>query len=422
MAKRGFFAEIHHQNQLAAKRREQELRARSRAHQAAVREAERTRKQAERAAAQLARATAAEQKQAEREAKRFHEEARLAEADFRNAALAETIDELDSILAATLDVDDYVDLESFRTVVAHPPFPRKDLEVGLPKPVRGSSPEAPKFVEPPAPTGIGKLMGGRKKHEEAIAQARAVHEDALASWQAEVDALPARLDRDVAAWELAESERRRELLNARNAYEAECKRNDQAADAANAQLDALISGLAAGEDEAIEEYIGIVLGNSVYPQRLAVEHEFTFDRELGELELTVLIGPPSIVPDVKVYRYVKSKDEIAATPATKKDMKERYASVVAQVALRTLHEVFEADREGKIGTIALVVATEANDPATGVHQRANLAAVGAARETFLTFDLNNVVPLATLQHLGAAVSKNPFELKTIDGAPGVRSR
>ena len=38
----------------------------------------------------------------------------------------------------------------------------------------------------------------------------------------------------------------------------------------------------------------------------------------------------------------------------------------------------------------------------------------------MAFDLHNVVPSATLEHLGAAMSKNPFELVGIDGTPGVR--
>ncbi len=79
--------------------------------------------------AQLARASAAEQKAAAREAKRLHEEARLAEVASLNAQLAETFDELDSILSATLDVDDFVDLEQLRVTAEHSPFTRTDLEV-----------------------------------------------------------------------------------------------------------------------------------------------------------------------------------------------------------------------------------------------------------------------------------------------------
>jgi restriction system protein len=40
----------------------------------------------------------------------------------------------------------------------------------------------------------------------------------------------------------------------------------------------------------------------------------------------------------------------------------------------------------------------------------------------MTFDVHNIVPAATLEHLGATASKNPYELVGIDEAPGVRGR
>ena len=95
-------------------------------------------------------------------------------------------------------------------------------------------------------------------------------------------------------------------------------------------------------------------------------------------------------------------------------MKDRYAGAVNQVALRSLHEVFEADRRGLIQSIALQVGTETIDPATGVETYVPFVAVGADRATFMSFDLSSVVPTATLTHLGAAVSKNPHGLAPAD--------
>jgi restriction system protein len=84
-----------------------------------------------------------------------------------------------------------------------------------------------------------------------------------------------------------------------------------------------------------------------------------------------------------------------------------------------MHEVFEADRRGLIKTISLEVGTETNDPATGKRAYVPFVAVAAQRATFAEFDLSAVVPLATLEHLGAAVSKNPYGLSAVD-ASGIR--
>ena len=59
---------------------------------------------------------------------------------------------------------------------------------------------------------------------------------------------------------------------------------------------------------------------------------------------------------------------------------------MVQVALRTLHEVFEADRAGHIRTVSATVGTTALNPATGHDEWVPLAMVAADRETFVGFD------------------------------------
>lgn len=420
--RRGFFAELQYQNQLAAKRQAQEERAFVRAQVAAQREAERAFKQAERATAQAARASAAEQKQAEKEAKRLHEEARMAEVASLNANLAEINDELESILSATLGVDDFVDLEALRVKAEHPPFPRTDLEKPTPEPSPITAPAEPQFVEPEPAKGLGAMFGGKKKHAEAVAAARTEHEIKHQAWRAEVAAIPGRQLEQVQQRDAAEQQRLAQLEEARQTYQRECDEREAEAAKANQALDELIEGLRAGADAAVQEYVGIVLSNSVYPDVLSVEHDFEFDSALKELTLTVLVAPPDQLPPEKEFKWVKSKDEITATALSKKDLKDRYADVIYQAALRGLHEIFEADRAEQIQTISLAVATEASDPATGQKTRVTFVAVAAERASFISIDLANIVPLATLQHLGAEISKSPFDLVSIDQSQGVRTR
>lgn len=119
---------------------------------------------------------------------------------------------------------------------------------------------------------------------------------------------------------------------------------------------------------------------------------------------------------------MKAKDEIASTSLSLKEQKDRYANAVFQVAVRTLHEVFEADRNGKVHSIALSLVTSSISPATGLKEIIPLVIAAADRVTFSGFDLRNVVPRATLEHLGAAVSKSPFDLTPADASRGVRVR
>jgi restriction system protein len=417
MARRGFFAELQHQAKVAAREAERAQAARARQHAAAVRSAEQAQRAAERAAAQAQRAAAADRKRLEKEAKEAHAAAMQAAVDERNASLETSYEEIDSLLAATLDVDDFVDLQALRRTVKHPLFDKVELETPIPSPPPIIDPPEPQYVEPPAPTG---LFGKKKKHAEAIEASRAQYEHAHRAWQAELASLPAR--RQAAADEHAKAEKLRvQRLEAERArYAAECTAREAEVAEQNAALDALIANLGYGTTEAVEEYISIVLSNSVYPEHFPVRHEFTFDPSTAELSLRCLVPGPDQIPTTKAYKYAKAADEITETELPQKATKDRYAGAVNQVALRSLHEVFEADRRGLIQSIALQVGTETIDPATGVETYVPFVAVGADRGTFTAFDLAAVVPAATLAHLGAAVSKNPLGLVRAD-VSGIRS-
>lgn len=419
--KKGFFAEVNRQMQQAERARIQNAKQAERAQAAAERQAAQAAKEAERARTQAGKALGAAQKEAEREVKRLHQEAMEAEVESRNATLAADYDEIDSMLATTLAVDDFVDLEQLRQVVEHPPFDPGSLASPALQPPPLGVPAEPQFVPPEgAPKGLSGMLGGKKKYAEVLERAQqeftAVHE----AWQAEVASLPARQAQRDAEYQRAEAQRLEQLAAAKAAYDEQCRQREVNVAESNAELDQLIANLGYDVEDAIQEYVAIVLGNSVYPDCFAVTHEFQFVSATRELTLKAVVPDPMSVPNVRAYKYVKAKDEITETPLTQKDQKERYANAVAQVALRTLHEVFEADRVGRIQTISLTVVTSASDPATGQLVETPLIAVATDRPTFEPIDLANVVPTATLAHLNALVSKNPFGLVAIDMSKGVR--
>ena len=164
--RRGFFAEMQHQAKVA----EQRQRAAERQQLAAIRRTEQARKAEQQAALRFQRASEADRKRLEKEALAAHLATQQAEVDQLNAELAASYDRLDTLLAATLNVDDYLDLESLRRPVVHPPFDRADLEIPVSAPITLLDPEPPVFQAPAAPTG---LFGRKKKLAEAQAQAEA---------------------------------------------------------------------------------------------------------------------------------------------------------------------------------------------------------------------------------------------------------
>ena len=423
MARRGFFAELNYQAQQAEKRRRQQVAAATRAHVAAQREAERALRAAERASVAASRASAAEQKAAQKAAAQAHQEARQAEVEALNADLHQAYADIDGLLASTLEIDDFVDLEALKIAeVEHPPFDPGPLTSPVPAAAPPALPAEPVLDEPPPPKGLSAAFGGKRKHEEAVAAAHRAFDEAHAQWRDTCAQLHATHTAELERREQLEQKRLQKLAEAQAAYEQECRQREADAEDRNKQLSQFINDLAFDVESAIGEYVGVVLANSVYPDAFPVTHDHTFDLQTRELTLRVTVPDPSALPTVKEHRYVKAKDEIVATPLPVKDQKQRYANAVWQVAIRTLHEIFEADRAGKIRSIALTVGSRHVSPATGQPEDVPLVVVAADRDTFAAFDLANVQPQATLTHLGAALSKSPFDLAPADTGMGVRRR
>lgn len=409
MARRGFFAELQHQLRVAARERERQERESVRRHLAAVEQSEQAKRTWERAEAQLARARESERKWLEKQAREAHLASMQAEVEQRNRTLEQIYEDIDSLLASTLGVDDYVNLNSLRIDVTHPPFDRTDLEAPIPPPIPIPYPSKPTLVQPEPPSGLGSLFG-KKKYAEAVADSQRAHEQAMVKWRAACrDVLLRR--KKAEETHLQDEARRIDALRVeRERYAKECAARAFEAALRNKKLDELIANLGYGTTDAIQEYVSIVLSNSAYPDHFQVAHEFEFDASTAELRLRVLVPGPGEIPTIKSFKYSKATDEITSASLSQKECRDRYAGAIHQVALRSFHEVFESDRRGLIKTISLEVGTNAVDPATGQRTYVPFVIAAAERESFLAFDLSAVVPALTLGRLGAAISKNPYGL------------
>jgi restriction system protein len=418
--RRGFFAELQHQAAVAERDRQRAHAAAVRQYQADQREAERAYAAAQRAEATAARADAAARVGALREAERLHAAAQAAQVEALNSQLTSQLAEVDAVLDWTLSIDDHVDLEDLRQVVQHPVF-TSTYEAPLPLPTPLTMPLEPVFEEPPAPTGLGAVFS-KKKHAAAVEQSRTQFAQQHAAWRTEAAAVPMRQHEQMSQYQAADADRLRRLATDHATYEAQCRQRQEEVDAHNAHLDALISKLEAGDREVVEEYFGIVFGNSVYPDSISssISIEHSYQPEEKELELVVGFPAPSEVPTTRAYRYVKAADEIAETSQPAKEQKDRYNKLVCSIVLRTLHEVWESDRLGHVDTIALTGGVQHLDPATGRRKTTPLVAVAVDRAEFEALDLAHVTPAETLKHLKAVVSKNPHALIPIEITSGVR--
>lgn len=248
--------------------------------------------------------------------------------------------DLEGILRATLSVDDFYDLDALKTMPEVEPPDLHDLE-------EEEQPPALEAFMPKQSTFQKLLPGAKRRYAEAMADAHKEY------------------NIDVEAHTHREIKRLERLEAARLAYHQHVATARENADRKNSEIDRFKQDLAKGMPQAITDYFTLVLQSSIYPDGFPQHARLAYVPESRQLVVEYDMPPYEVVPSVSSYKYIKARDEITATNRPTAQRKALYSSVIAQVALRTIHELFEADRIGNLETVALNGYIESIDKATG---------------------------------------------------------
>ncbi len=375
MARRGGIIQAFVQAQRESERL---ARQKLREQQALAREAERARRAAERA--RIA---------SQREQARLYAESRAAEADAKTDDVRNYVDRLEQLLNDALRTDSFLDFEQMKQPLVTPKFDPGPL--GIPE----SVPLIASYMPPPLSLLQSLIPGSARGHLERTRRGRQLYDAAMKDH------------------EERESERLAQLEEARRRHGQRVEELKAKVDVQHREIDALRERFERGEREAITAYFDGVLGLSEYPEGFPLRWRLAFMPESRQLVIEYQLPTSDVVPGVSGYKYVKTKDEIVGTERPVSQQRPIYASVIAQVALRALHELFEADRTGKVETIIFNGHVQTIDRATGQSVNPCLVTVRATREQFQHLDLAKVDPIACLQGLHASVSKSPAELAPV---------
>jgi restriction system protein len=320
----------------------------------------------------------------EREQKRLYAEARNDEVVAMNDELAEKVSQLENVLPDGLRQHPAL---RFETLKESPPLPEEFHR-------RWETPEpAPQLAEflPPEPAGLSKMFG-KAKHDREMAAAQQAHAEAVTAHAAR------------------ELQRTAQFTRAKTAYDSQLADQRASVSRQHADVDAFATAYRAGDPAAVVNYCELVLAGRLYPDNIEPKFKIAYVPESQQAVIEYELPSAEVVPTVKSYRYVRTTDTIAETglPATR--IKALYASLVSQLTLRTVGEIFAADIEEHIGTIVFNGVVDTIDPGSGQPIRPCLITLRTTREVFNQLDLARVEPLACLKHLSASVSKSPAEL------------
>ena len=200
----------------------------------------------------------------------------------------------------------------------------------------------------------------------------------------------------------AEIARQSALVHAQRSHYEEGAAREAATQAHNDGLDIFTSVLDGGDPWTVARYFGVVLSGSVYPVDFPHHFRLVYLPALAELVVEVALPGVEVIPTVKELQHVSESDEVAVLPRDAAQVESLYSSVVAQVMLRTLHELFDADGYGWLETVTLNgMTTQAASGRPG--RRVCLVTVHTSRSQFAGLNLTQQEPRANLAELGAVV-------------------
>jgi restriction system protein len=342
----------------------------------------------DRFACRLRRGASCEEKEILKLEKALYLEDRQAEVDDLNSELVDRIDALRGLLAHTLIFDDTIRFDDLRHTTAFEPFVH-------PKELNPAAPPIPPSV--PALSGMSKLIpGASRRHAEAMAAAERSHQQAMEVHHQQ------------------EARKRTRIADMKAQYDLEKAKHDAELARRNADVDDFRSAYFAKDPDAIVAYNEMVLTRSEYPtEGFPQKFKVGYGAESAELVVEYDLPEVSVIPAELEFRYVKTKDLIESKPRKAAEIKQLYQDIVASIALRTLHEIFEADQAD-----ALIVCTfngmiDSHDPANGQAIRVPVVSVRAPKQAFMEIRLDRVDKASCLRSLGAQVSSRPDELQAI---------
>ncbi len=312
--------------------------------------------------------------------KKEHVQAQKDWAAQRTEEAGRELEGVESLLAHTLGVDDRIDWDLLldRSGFAEP-APVREPPVPAP-----AEPSRAQFE--PVLGFLDKWFASRRARKlEAAEQSYA---GAHAAWQSEV----ARLSHDA-------QQREARFVRAAQVWE---QRRDAFAHAqaeSNAALQRSRAAYGAREPDAVRDYCDMVLSNSEYPGWVPKQWELAVDAESATLLVDYVLPAPDGMPRVAEIKYVQARDAFEEKPLTEAKLNKLYDSMVYQVALRTLHELFEADAVGALRTVVFNGVVRSVDPATGRTQTSYIVSVKANKEAFGAFNLAQVDPKACFKGL-----------------------
>jgi restriction system protein len=159
------------------------------------------------------------------------------------------------------------------------------------------------------------------------------------------------------------------------------------------------------------------LDRSPYPAGFPRERRVGYVPESSLLAVEWYLPAVEVIPQQKAFRHVKARKVVEPIARPLPEIRKLYQSVIAQIALRTLREIFDSTSDDLISTVVFNGRVHAIDPLTGQKIQPHLITLRATREQFAPLVLDEPLfnPVECLRrYLFADISPHPDELIPVE--------
>lgn len=326
------------------------------------------------------------------------------------------LDDLDNTLKHTLSVDDAIDWSSL--------LDKKKFSKSKPKkPKSIPKPSKPRLIKTPtepektnqkycAKLGLlDKVFSSRRIRKENEAE-----NSYLADYNSWVEAkkkaesdnshIKLKYSKSLEAREMENTEIELEFANSIKLWEMEKANYEQKQQSNNNKIKAKKEEYFNKEEGAVFDYCEMVLSNSFYPDYFPQKWDIEFQKETQIIIVDYSLPDIESIPTLKNVKYVMSRDELSETHLSTAALNKLYDSLLYKIALRTIHELYEADAADALKSIVFNGWVDSVDKATGQNVNSCIMSLQALKEDFLSINLEKVDPKESFKQLkGVGSSK-----------------
>jgi restriction system protein len=178
----------------------------------------------------------------------------------------------------------------------------------------------------------------------------------------------------------------------------------------NAKVDSLKGSFEQADRGAIESYINMVLERSEYPDEINLDHQVSFEGSTRLLRIDTELPTLDDLSFISEVKYVSSKDSFQTKTLSKTEAKTLYTEIIYQIAIRTLHEIYEAEYTGNVHLIEFNGFIAGIDPKRGTEVKTSILKLKTDRDAFMQFNLSRIDAEACASGLGGKLEKIAFDL------------